>query len=88
MANINSASVKLLAHRIASAVAADEKSEGCDLSAGMFGKNLSDLVIDLATLLETAKGMAQHVKATDEYDDCEAELSAFEELVERIEGAN
>jgi hypothetical protein len=86
MANLNSASTKSLANRIVKAVDKDEKADGCDISAGLFGTELSSLIVHLATLLETAKGMAEHVKATDEYGDCEAELEAFEELVEMLEG--
>lgn len=37
-----------LAARIATAVVADEQSEGCDLSAGLFGPELSALVAELA----------------------------------------
>lgn len=86
MANINSQSTKTIAGRIAEAVDADEKSEGCDLSAGMFGKHLSDLVIDIATLLDNVRGMAGHIRANDEYGDCDAELDQLEELIGRIEG--
>lgn len=41
--------VRALALRIANAVAADEADGGCDLSAGLFGPNLSALVAELAT---------------------------------------
>ena len=36
-----------LAGRIAAAVLADEQSDGCDLSAGMFGRAMSDLIREL-----------------------------------------
>lgn len=46
--SVRSEPVRALADRIAEAVAADEASEGCDLSAGMFGLAMSTLVVELA----------------------------------------
>jgi hypothetical protein len=42
--------VKELAERIIDAVYADEQSEGCDISAGLFGPKFSELVRELASL--------------------------------------
>ena len=49
--------------------------ESCALEDGMTGQSIRSFV-------------AEHVKATDEYSDCEAELEAFEELVNLIEGSD
>lgn len=45
-----------LAGRIAQAVADDEASEGCDLSAGLFGPTMSRLIVDLTETIEDLEG--------------------------------
>lgn len=45
---LSSQPVRTLAARIVAAVAADEQSDGCDLSAGLFGTCMSALVVELA----------------------------------------
>lgn len=45
----------VIATRIAEAVAKDEQNEGCDLSAGLFGVELSAVVRELAQELTQAQ---------------------------------
>lgn len=45
---------QVMAGRIVAAVDADEKSEGCDLSAGMFGLEMSNYIREMVALEERA----------------------------------
>lgn len=47
--------VQELAARITEAVAADEKSEGCDISAGLFGTEFSELIVEMADAMLAAQ---------------------------------
>ena len=57
----------VIATNIAEAVAKDEKNEGCDISAGLFGIELSKVVRDLAqeyliiSHIEKLKEKAEHL---------------------------
>jgi hypothetical protein len=48
---LSSPPVSKLSEAIASAVALDEAEEGCDISAGLFGKHFSQLIQELASKL-------------------------------------
>lgn len=50
-----SQAAKDLAGRIVDAVVLDEQDEGCDIGAGLFGRNLSALIAELAEQLEPPK---------------------------------
>lgn len=60
---IDARATRELAARIIAVVLADEQGDGCDLSAGLFGPNLSALVMGLASRGQSADELAAAARA-------------------------
>lgn len=75
---------QVMAGRICAAVDADEKSEGCDLSAGMFGLQMSNFIREMVAMEAEVESLKESLQIkTSFYDqECEAHKATTRKLAE------